>query len=130
MAMRETVGSLRAYLVISGLLATAMYLMPLLVGASGIAAVILLGGVAVGLSYVFLGVRLKSLLSHSPNTVIRILQAGVAFLVVALLVQVAWGNALAALPSALVGLLITWYMLANAKRLGVEMRGEASVAGN
>jgi phosphotransferase system glucose/maltose/N-acetylglucosamine-specific IIC component len=121
MAMRETVGSLRAYLVLSGLLATVAYGIPLTVGVSGIAAVILVGGVAVGLSYVFLGVRLKSLLANSPTTVFRILYAGVAFLVIALLVQVAWGNAIKALPSALLGLLITWYMLANTKRLSAEM---------
>lgn len=122
MAMKETVGSLRAYLILSGLLGAVSYLGPLS-EAEGLAAVILVAGLFVALLYLYLGVRLKHLLSTAPNQPLLILRVGAGYLILVCLLAAVGGDGLAGSAMAVVGLLMTWYVYANIRRLGAAGAG-------
>jgi hypothetical protein len=80
-------------------------------------------GLGLAIAYVYLGVRLKYLLATSPQQITAVLIAGAIFLVVLLLLNLLGGLRIGALMYALLGLLITWYLYTNAKRLAGEARG-------
>ena len=128
MAMRETVSSIRAYFILSGLLATLSYASAITSSGGGIAAVLGVLGLALSLAYVYLGVRFKTLLNAAPNQIFLVLKAGAAFLIVVLLLAVAGGAGLAGVFGFGFGLLITWYLYVNSRRLLQETRNSSADA--
>jgi hypothetical protein len=121
MAMRETARSLRAYFVVSAILSGAMNIAALR-GSEGLGTVIFLIGVGFALAYLYLGVRLKQLLVSAPQRITGILIAGAAFLVLLLVLGLLSGFQGGLLFQVVLGLLITWYLFVNVKRLAAEAR--------
>jgi len=111
--LRETVGSLRAYFIIVATLSGAINLLALV---SGLPTVRSVGNLGFAVAYLYLGVRLKQLLSTSPGQITGVLIAGAIYLVLLLVLY-----ALIRLPEVLVqpfvGLLVTWYLFRSVKRL-------------
>ena len=123
MAMRETVLSMRAYLILSGLVAALSYASLITTSGGGIAAVLGLAGLALSLAYVYLGVRFKALVTKAPNRIFVVLKTGAALLTLVLVLAVAGGAGLSGVVGFGIGLLVTWYLYVNAKRLVNEAQG-------
>ena len=130
--MKETVRSLTLYLTIVGILGTLGQLSTFLTpemhwidrAVSG-------GGIAVTISYFIAGFRLKAVLAEKSKFVERVLYVGAGYSVLLTVLLVALhaaaGTPLSSNPEAIatvarsaVGLLITWYLLSNVKRLAAE----------
>jgi quinol-cytochrome oxidoreductase complex cytochrome b subunit len=128
MAMKETARSLRAYFFLVGIVSGGNYIVSLNVMAQTgaielVGATITVVGLGLAIAYVYLGTRLNHLLVTSPQKITAVLIAGAIFLVVLLLLNLLGGLRIGALIYLLLGLLITWYLYANAKRLAGEARG-------
>jgi hypothetical protein len=128
MAMRETVRSLQVYFVLSSLVSGAIDVATLTRGAVGITAMSAVVGLCFAVALMYVGIRLRHLLRSAPGRVTGLLVAGLALLVVAFVYDLIVGA-----PPRFVyfggALLITWYLLANVRRLAVEARSSASVPG-
>jgi hypothetical protein len=117
MAMRETVRSLRlyfglsgAYVILTGIRALSQ--------AQATGAVI---GLVFGLVYLYLSIRLPTLLREGITTIKWILIAASAALGISLLASLILGNVLLVVECVL-GVLINWYLFSNAKRLAGELQ--------
>ena len=133
MAMKETVRSLRAYFFLVGIVSGGNHIVSLNVMAQTdamelIGSAITVVGLGVAIAYVYLGVRLKYLLVTSPQQITAVLIAGAIFLMVVLLLNLLGGMGTGALLYAFFGLLITWYLYANARRLAGEAHGTGLAA--
>ena len=122
--MKETIRSLRAYFIVMGLIS----LLPsfgVLAGGlkpQGNGALVVGGIVGLGLSimYLYMGVRLKSLLTNNPGFVKGVILAVMAVIVVNFLFHMAGvepGPLGAEAVITGIGLLINWYLLRNVSRL-------------
>ena len=126
--LRETPRSLRAYLLLVGVLGTVGQVYQLLAPEGGpFTRLLALIGLAISLAYVWLGISFHSLLSAAPSRIERLLIAGAAYsILLAVIVGVLSpkpeerGGALA---QGLVGLLVTLYLLRNVRRLAREAAG-------
>ncbi len=127
MAMKETVRSLRAYFVLSALLSGAVNLWALFRGELGIGTAISLIGVGFAVAYLYVGVRLRQLLSTAPRQITKLLIAGAAFLVLLFLLDLLSGMRSGTLPQVIIGLLITWYLFVNVRRLAAESQPNIAV---
>ena len=117
MAIRETVSSMRGYLVFSALLSTLSYLKGLATSQSAIVTTLLLAGLAIALAYLYLGVRLKTLVVDAPERILLVLKLGGSFWCMALVLAIARGGIAPVATQATVALLITWYLFVNLRRL-------------
>ena len=120
MAMRETVSSMRAYLILSGLLATVSYLGQIVASQGAIATALALAGLALSLGYLYIGIKFKRLIVLAPSKVLGILKLGGGFLLLILILSLLGGAGVAGVPAVGAGLLITWYLFVNARRLASE----------
>lgn len=132
MTMRETVRSLRAYFIVVAILNGAMNLASLMRPGNSLGMVISLIGLGVAVAYLYLGIRLKQLIVSSPQQITGVLLAGAVFLVLLLALGTLSGLQ-GSLQGSLVaqvgiGLLITWYLFSNVKRLAAESREATIVA--
>lgn len=124
--MRETVRSLRLYLILSGALATFSYARAIVGVGPSIEALWALPSLALSIAYLLLGVRLPTWLVSAPQRIFRVLQIGMGYLVFVLALGALSGAfAQIVVPMGL-GLLITWYVLRNARRLAGEMHSAQS----
>ena len=122
MAMRETTTSIRAYLVLSGVLASLSYISVVVSSQGSIDTVLSLAGLALSIGYLYIGIRFKTLIVHAPEKVLGMLKIGGAFLGLVLVLALLNGAGVAGVPGVAFGLLITWYLFANARRLASEAR--------
>ena len=120
MAMKETVRSLKLYFVLSALLSGAINIWALLRGEPGVGTVISLIGIGFAVAYLYVGVRLRQLLSTAPRQITNLLIAGAGFLVLLFLLDLLSGMQSGTLPQVIIGLLITWYLFVNVRRLAAE----------
>lgn len=120
MAMRETVRSLRIYLVLAGVVSSLRNAGGLLKSESALETAISLVGVVISIAFVYVGFRLAWLLPMAPQQVLTVLLASAAYLVGLGVLAVMTGTVSAILPTVAIGLLITWYLYVNAKRLAAE----------
>ena len=120
MAMRETVRSLKVYFIVSALLSGAVNLTALLRGEPGVGTVISLIGIGFAVAYLYVGIRLRKLLSTAPGRITKLLITGAVFLLLLLALDLLSGMGSGTLPQAIVGLLITWYLFVNVRRLATE----------
>ena len=127
--MRETQKSLRAYFILVALLSGAINVTGLFRSPLGLDTVIHLVGVSLSLSYLYVGLRLKHLLVVVPSTITAVLVAGAVFQVVAAGVVLLSGMQMGAIVQAAIGLLISWYLLVNSKRLADQAKLE-QIGGN
>jgi len=118
--MKETVGSLRAYFILSGLVSGALNVVALQRGMLAAANIIAVVGIGFAIAYVYAGVRLRPLIARSPGRVLRLLIAGGMFLALLFGMNMLYGSAVEALPKIILGLLITGYLFVNVRRLAAE----------
>jgi len=126
MAMRETVRTLRLYFIVSSLLAMPGHILILVLSQGNL---LLMGLALIGLGFIgmffYIGAVLPRLLADSPQRVTRVIYAGMAFLVISFLLNLAGGVQARAVVFLILGLLICWYLLRNVKRLSAEARGSS-----
>jgi hypothetical protein len=130
--LRETVRSLRAYLIFVGALGILVQVLGLPSPDSGLLIRVLsLVGLAISLAYVWLGIVLRSLLTTAPRRIVQVLVAGALYSIllalIVILTHVIAGVSLASTPDAggtigraIGGFLITLYLLKNVRRLADE----------
>lgn len=132
--LQETPGSLRAYLLLVGLLGTAGQIYQVVVSSEGGPFTRLLGliGLVISVSYIWLGVSFRSLLATASKRIEQLLIAGTAYSVLLTVVVGVMspkpeerGGALA---QGLLGVLITLYLLRNVRRLARETQGSSTAA--
>jgi hypothetical protein len=116
--MRETVGSLRTYLVGTGLLGGLANCLALFGHPTWLAALQFTLGAMAGAAYLYLGLRLRTLLVEAPKLVTNSILAGGVYSVVGVLRDVVEGNE--DLFWALATSFIVWYLYHSAKRLAIE----------
>ena len=122
MAMRETVRSLRAYFILSGLATLLSYGRALWVNSQGAVIAIAIGIIGIGFSLAFLyvGFSLPALLRSSPGRITTLLYVSTGWVVFVFLVGLLEGLAPVALITLILSLLILWYLLKNVRRLAAE----------
>jgi hypothetical protein len=129
MGMRETARSLRAYFIVVGLLSGVPNVLALLAEPMGLGTVFSLAAVGLAVAYLYLGIRLKVLLLTAPGQITTVILAGGALIIVALIISLLAGSA-PGLIQAVIGLLITWYLYTNVRRLASESAANAASSPN
>jgi hypothetical protein len=125
MAMKESIGSLRAYFIIIALLAGIKNTASLVQSQRDIAIVIgALIGVGFAIAYLYIGLTLRKLIVKSPKIITKVILVSMGFLVVGFLFSLLEGVQTAMVAQLIIGLLITWYLLKNVKRLSSEEKGK------
>ncbi len=131
MAMRETVRSLRAYFILSGLATLVSYARALWVNFQGPVAIpTIIGVIGVGFSAAFLyvGINFPRLLRSSASRVATLLYVSTGWVVFVFLVGLREELAPIAVVTLLLSLLILWYLLKNIRRLAAEAQASSSGA--
>jgi hypothetical protein len=132
MGMRETVGSLRAYFILSGL-AGMYYAVRFLMNAGIVGMLVELVSIGFGLAFLYVGFALSRLLRSSSSRIIKLLYLSACWSVFVSLSSAGWSvyvsrqNILGGLsvdplnfPFLALSLLIVWYLLRNVRRLAGE----------
>jgi predicted membrane channel-forming protein YqfA (hemolysin III family) len=127
MAMKETVRSLRAYFLLSGIaslcfgflglaasLPTVISPTTLLVASIGIV------GIGFSLAFLYVGAFLPGLLRNSSHRIVILLYASTAWAVLTFLLSLLNGVQPGAIVVIVISLLILWYLLRNVRRLAGE----------
>lgn len=123
--MRETVRSLRTYFALAGVWAGVLSVQYLLQFGQISTQLGGAAGLVLAAAFVYCAVRLPRLLEASPEVVVRWLAISALASVLSLVRGVLAGRAVAGFVSAAIGLLITWYLYANVRRLANEARNAA-----
>lgn len=129
MAMRETVGSLRAYFILSGLASLFAYGRALWVNFQGpvsIATVIGIIGIGFSLAFLYVGFSLPQLLKSSAGRVVTLLYVSTGWVAFVFLLGLLEGVAPVAVITLIFSLLILWYLLRNVRRLAAEAQAASS----
>ena len=131
MEMRETVRSLRAYFIFSGLAGLFFGVSTLQANLLGTAIGAIIGLISIGfsLAFVYVGFTLPKLLRVSANRIVMLLYASTAWTVFSFLLSLLGGPpSVFALVALVVTLLILWYLLKNVRRLAAEVQAAPSEA--
>ena len=118
MAMRESVRSLSVYFIVIACFygfkcISAFAGSPVLV----VDAIIGFIWIAFGIAYLYIGIRLKQLLIEAPKVINSVILVSMGVLVVSFLLGVLLGMQASTGGPLIIGLLVTWYLLKNVKRL-------------
>ena len=131
MAMRETVRSLRAYFILSGLATLFSYSRALAVNFQGpftFATVVGIVGIGFSLAFLHVGFSLPGLLTSSVGRIVTLLYVSTGWVVFVFLLGLLEGLAPVAVFTLVVSLLILWYLLKNVRRLAAEAQVASSAA--
>ena len=120
MAMRETVRSLRLYFVLTAVLGGTVNVIALQRPIGLVAETLSVLGIVFALAYLYLGLRLRRLLATSPRQITAVLIAGAVFLLLLLALDALSGFQGGTLAQVVLGLLVTWYLFVNVRRLAAE----------
>ena len=123
MAMRETVRSLRAYFILSGvvsLVSSTSALRVSLMGPATIAAIPAAISVVFSVTFLYVGLSLAGLLRTSVGQIITLLYASTGWSVLIFLLSLLQGLDPVRLGVLILALLILWYLLVNVRRLAAE----------
>jgi hypothetical protein len=133
MAMKETVRSLRAYFILSGIaslwfgfLGLAVNLQTAISPATILMASIGIVGVGFSLAFLYVGVFLPGLLRSSSHRIVILLYASTVWAVLTFLLSLLNGVQPGAIVVIVISLLILWYLLRNVRRLSAEAHQSAS----
>lgn len=129
MAMRETVRSLRAYFILSGLATLVSYGRALWVNFQGpfkLPTVIGVIGICFSLAFLYVGICLPGLLRSSAGRIVTLLFVSTGWVVFVFLLGLLEGLATVAVVTLLLSLLILWYLLKNVRRLAAEAQVSSS----
>ena len=117
MGMRETVGSLRAYFVLTGLLGLLSVVSVLRANSVGPLALVMEAvSLAFSVAFIYVGFSLARLLSTSANRIIGLLYASAGWTVLLFILSLLGGMSPFAIVVFVVSLLILWYLLKNVRR--------------
>lgn len=125
MRMRESVRSLQAYFIVAGLLFGVPAALSLVSQPIVLMSVPSVVAVALAAAYLFLGIRLRTLLPTSPRQILFVVLVNAAGGGIQLIANIIVGSASGILGSAF-GLLIAWYLYINVRRLSSELVAAAS----
>ena len=130
---QETPRSLRAYLILFGILGTAGQVAGALSAeAYPISRLLSFVGIGIALNYAWVGFAFKSLITSAPRRIEQVLIAGAGYsIILAAIVAIALRSseeAGGALSRAAVGLVITLYLLKNVRRLAREAQAPTSAS--
>jgi len=131
MAMKETVRSLRAYFILSGLATLFSYSRALWVnfqGAFMFPTLIGVIGIGFSLAFLYVGFFLPGLLTNSAARIVTLLYVSTGWVVFVFLLGLVEGLAPVALVTLVLSLLILWYLLKNVRRLAAEAQVASSGA--
>ena len=130
MEMRETVRSLRAYFIFSGLAGVFFGVSALRANLLGTAIGAIIGLISIGfsLAFVYVGFTLPKLLRVSANRIVMLLYASTAWTVFFFLLSLLGGPSVFGLVALVLTLLILWYLLKNVRRLAAEVQAAPSEA--
>jgi hypothetical protein len=123
MAMKETVRSLRAYFILSGLATLISYGRALGVNFQGpltLATVVGVIGIGFSLAFLYVGFTLPGLLKSSAGRIVTLLYVSTGWVLFVFLLGLLEGLAPVAVITLLLSLLILWYLLKNVRRLAAE----------
>jgi hypothetical protein len=123
MAMRETVRSLRAYFIVSGLASLFYSGSALLVSLSNpvtVATALFVVSIGFSLAFVYVGFSLVGLLRNFVTSIVMLLYISAGWSVFVFLLSLLGGLSPASLGILVITLLILWYLLKNVKRLAAE----------
>jgi hypothetical protein len=123
MRMKETVRSLRAYFILSGLATLLSYSRALWVNFQGpikLASVIGVVGIAFSLAFLYVGFSLPALLTRSVGRIVTLLYVSTGWVVFVFFLGLLEGLAPVAVLTLVLTLLILWYLLKNVRRLAAE----------
>jgi hypothetical protein len=123
MAMKESVGSLRAYFIVVALLA-GFQNAALLVRSQGNIIIVIIALLGFAIGYLYIGIALRELLVKSSKIITGVILVSMGFLVVVFLLSLLGGVQAAMVAQLIIGLLIAWYLLKNVKRLSSEEQGK------
>lgn len=128
MEMRETVRSLRAYFIFSGLAGVFFGVSALRANLLGTAIGAIIGFISIGfsLTFVYVGFTLAKLLRVSANRIVMLLYASTAWTVFFFLLSLLGGPSVFGLVALVLTLLILWYLLKNVRRLAAEVQATPS----
>lgn len=130
MEMRETVRSLRAYFIFSGLAGVFFGVSALRANLLGTAIGAIIGLISIGfsLAFVYVGFTLPKLLRVSANRIVMLLYASTGWTVFFFLLSLLGGPSVSGLVALVLTLLILWYLLKNVRRLAAEVQAAPSEA--
>jgi hypothetical protein len=130
MAMKETAKSLMTYFSVSAGFA-ALGAWDALKEANrdvySIAAGVIL--IAFAGAYVYAGSKVVKLQTESPQPIIRLLYLALGLVVLSSLASLAGGDNMRGGVTLVIGVLLTWYLVTNVKRLSREARSSTSAQG-
>lgn len=128
MEMRETVRSLRAYFIFSGIAGVFFGVSALRANLLGTAIGAIIGFISIGfsLTFVYVGFTLPKLLRVSANRIVMLLYASTAWTVFFFLLSLLGGPSVFGLVALVLTLLILWYLLKNVRRLAAEVQATPS----
>jgi hypothetical protein len=126
MGMRETVGSLRAYFILSGLAGAFIAFRVALLGAGIFGVIVALVSVGFSLAFMYVGFTLPKLLRDSASRIVTLLYASAGWTVFFFLLSLLGGPSTYGLVSLILTLLILWYLLKNVQRLAAEAQAAPS----
>lgn len=121
MVMRETIRSLKAYFILVALLVAAESAF-LLYKSQGIIIIVVFSLLGLGFAciYFYMGISMRKLLIQSPKFITTVILISMGFLVASFLLSLLDGLQVSKVIELVIGLLITWYLLRNVKRLSSE----------
>lgn len=125
MEMKENVRSLRAYFLLVGLFTGYQHGYLFTRSQGNIVLLILaLLGLGFAIAYFCIGVALRRLLRWSPKTIQGVIVASMGFLILIFMLSLLGGGKGTMAIQLIFGLLITWYLLTNVKRLSEEEKSK------
>jgi len=133
--MRETVRSLQAYFILTGLtslcfgtLSVVADLRSAISPAAIVAAAIGIVGSTLALVFLYVGGALPSLLRSSSHRIVLLLYVSTGWAVVSFLLSLLNGVQGVTIFVLVISLLILWYLLRNVRRLAAEAKQPAPIA--
>ena len=126
MAMKETVRSLRAYFILSGLASlwfqflNVVHLRAAISPVTILATAIGIVGIGLALAFLYVGGFLPKLLRSSPHRIVILLYVGAGWAVLTSLLSLLNGVQIETVVVLGISLLILWYLLRNVRRLAAE----------
>ena len=127
MAMKETVGSLKAYFIFISIIGFISDIRLISIASQNnlIVWIICSIGILFSVAYLYIGITLRKLLVESPQLINNMIYASMVYLVINFLLSLLAGFQANAIMQLVLGLLITWYLLKNVKRLSQMEKSRA-----
>jgi hypothetical protein len=133
--MRETVRSLRAYFLLSGLAGLLIQAVTLLsplrstnLPGYDLTDIVAIVGIGLSIAFLYVGAVLPALLRNAVSQIVTLLYVSAGWLVVSSVAGFFVGGRLWVAVGLAIGLLIVWYLLRNVRRLAEEAQNAMPAA--